>query len=170
MTSPASPLQEEGARVFFDALLVPHRSLSPRGFLLVMLLLGGVSFIAGVAFVLAGAWPVFGFFGLDVLLVYIAFRANYRAGRYYERVALTFAGLTVERVDIYGTRTEFRFEPTWLRVEMAEPPEHDSPLTLASHGRRLAIAGFLTPEERVKLAVDLRQALRFRQAALVGLA
>ena len=63
----------------FVARLTPHRSLSRAGFVLVMAVLGAISFAAGMVFLLIGAWPVFGFFGLDVLLVYCAFRANYRA-------------------------------------------------------------------------------------------
>src|SRR6202167_1788489 len=73
----------------FSAVITPHRSLSQTGFLIFMLCLGGLSFISGVAFVLMGAWPVCGFFGLDVLLVYVAFRANYRSGRAYEEVTVT---------------------------------------------------------------------------------
>jgi uncharacterized membrane protein len=168
MSAADSPNQTGDGRVFFDAVLKPHRSLSPFGFLIVMALLAGVSFVAGVVFVLAGAWPVFGFFGLDVLLVYIAFRANYRAARHLERVALTMDALKVERVDIYGARSEVRFEPAWLKVEMDDPPAHDSPLVLASHGRRVAIAGFLPPEERAELAAQLRESLRLRHAALAG--
>ncbi len=132
-----------------------------------MALLAGVSFVSGIVFMLAGAWPVFGFFGLDVLLVYIAFRANYRSAHHSERVALTTEALIIERVNIYGARSAVSFEPTWLRVEMDDPPAHDSALVLASHGRRLAIAGFLPPEDRARLAEDLREGLRLRQAALV---
>ena len=40
------------------------------------------------AVLLTGAWPVMGFFGLDVLLVYVAFKLNYRSGRLYETVEL----------------------------------------------------------------------------------
>jgi uncharacterized membrane protein len=163
-----SHAQTEETNVFFDALLKPHRSLSPQGFLIVMALLASASFVAGIVFMLAGAWPVFGFFGLDVLLVYIAFRANYRSARHSERVALTMEALIVERVNIYGARSQVSFEPTWLRVEIDDPPCHDSPLVLATHGRRLAIGGFLAPEERARLAADLREGLRLRQAALVG--
>ena len=96
----------------FRAVLVPHRSLSPTGFLILMSLLGGVSFVAGMAFLLAGAWPVFGFFGLDVLVVYIAFKLNYRAGRRYETVEVDPAALTVTRVEPSGRAQAFRFE-TW---------------------------------------------------------
>ena len=63
----------------FSAIITPHRSLSGTGFLVVMALVGGLSFIGGMFFFLLGAWPVIGFLGLDVLLVYWAFRANYRA-------------------------------------------------------------------------------------------
>ena len=54
----------------FSATITPHRSLGQAGFLVLMLVFGGVSFCTGVAFLLMGAWPVFGFFGLDVLLLY----------------------------------------------------------------------------------------------------
>ena len=70
----------------FSAIITPHRSLSARGFLLVMALVGGMSFIGGMFFFLMGAWPVIGFLGLDVLLVYWAFRANYRAAAAFEEV------------------------------------------------------------------------------------
>lgn len=153
MTNPSS------SAPLFDALLTPHRSLGPRGFLIFMCLLSGLSFTAGLAFYLAGAWPVVGFMGLEVLLVWIAFRLNYRDARQYERLVLTPALLTVERVTHHGERREWRFQPTWLRVEMADPPEPDSPLTLASHGRRLSIGSFLSAEERLDLAKALRRAL-----------
>src|SRR5690606_38230593 len=103
--------------------------------------------------------PVFGFCGLEVFLIWLCFRLSYRSGRMWERVRLTPAALTVERHLIDGTRQEWSFQPYWLRVVMDDPPEHDSRLTLASHGESLAIGGFLTPEERLDLARALRRAL-----------
>ena len=70
----------------FSAVLTPHRSLGPTGFLLFMLVLGGMSFAAGVTFLLLGAWPVFGFFGLDVRWSTGRSASNYRAARAYEEV------------------------------------------------------------------------------------
>ena len=64
----------ERTRLLFDAILRPHRSLGPRGFLALMIFVALVSFAAGIAFVSIGAWPVFGFFGLDALALYVAFR------------------------------------------------------------------------------------------------
>src|ERR1700740_1350140 len=88
--------------VLFEARLSPHRSLSRAGFTLLMGVLAPISFVVGVSFLMMGAWPVFGFFGLDVALVWLAFRVNYRAGRLYETVELTPETLTVTRVHRSG--------------------------------------------------------------------
>lgn len=145
--------------VLFDALLTPHRSLPPRGFLLLMGAVCLVSFIAGLAFFLIGAWPVVGFFGLDVLLIYGAFRVNYARGRMYETLRLTRDNLTVRRVSPKGEVRSWRFQPAWLQVIMDDPPRPESQLLLRSHGNSLAIGGFLTPRERLDLARTLREKL-----------
>jgi len=152
--------QAPGAEpLLFDALLTPHRSLPPRGFLLLMLVICAVSFATGLLFFVIGAWPVVGFLGLDVLLIYIAFRINYRRGRMHETLQLTRDDLTVRRVDHWGGVETWRFQPAWLQVQIDDPPRHESQLTLRSHGRALAIGSFLTAEERADLAKALRRAL-----------
>lgn len=163
----AAPAAEAAAPPSFDAVLHPQRSLSPSGFLSLMLVLAGISFTAGIAFLSVGAWPVLGFFGLDVLLVYAAFRLNYRSGRAYQTVQLTPTELVVRDVDPRGRERSWRFEPTWLRVELEEPPGPRSPLALCSHGGTLVIGAFLTPEEKRDFAAALRQALRDWRAGLV---
>ena len=99
---PIRKLAQNDDRVLFDAVLTPYRSLSPRGFLVLMIALSVVSFTAGVFFFLVGAWPVVGFLGLDVALVYIAFRINYRRARMYETLRLTRDALTVRRIEHRG--------------------------------------------------------------------
>ena len=144
---------------FFRALLTPHRSLGRTGF---MVLMGALIFgwlATGAIFLSQGAWPVFGFFGLDVLLIYVAFRLNYRSGRAYERVRLTERQLEVMRVGPGGEVGRWEFEPTWLQISMDNPPRHDSQLRLTSHGRSLVIGAFLTPAERVEVADALRNAI-----------
>lgn len=153
------PSEGPGGIHYFDAVLHPHRSLSPLGFWLVMGAVAGVSFAAGAIFLTAGAWPVFGFYGLDVALIYWAFRASYHSGRLYERVRLGPDRLVVERVSPSGAVWQWAFQPYWLKVEMDDPPAHDSHLTLRSHGRSLVIGAFLTPEERLEVASALRAAL-----------
>jgi uncharacterized membrane protein len=148
----ASPL-------LFDAVLTPHRSLSPRGFAILMGAMGLVGFSFGAAFILLGAWPIFGFCGIEWLLFYVLFRLNYRGALLQERVRLTPESLTIERQDPRGKVQSWSFQPYWLRIEMDDPPAHESVLALASHGRRLTIGNFLSPPERFKLAEALRAAL-----------
>lgn len=144
----------------FEAVLYPNPPLSRSGFLLFMAAFGLASFCAALPFTLMGAWPVTGFFALDVLLVYIAFRVVQRTARRRELVRLDSDGLHVWRIDPDGRARCWRFEPYWVRVEMDEPPRPGSLVTLTSHGRRLRIGAFLTPDERLDLARALRQALR----------
>jgi len=152
--------------VFFERVLWPHRSLPPRGFRLVMLGLGVMSFIAGVCFVAAGAWPVCGFFGLDVALLYLAFRLSYRSARQRETLRLADDQFTVERVDIYGERRLWRFQPFWLKVVLEERRDESNRLLLASHGKSIAIGDFLAPPVRRDLAATLREVLARWRAAL----
>lgn len=154
---------ENPGRIWFDAVLIPHRSLSPRGFLLVMAILGAMSFAAGAMFVLKGAWPVVGFFGLDVALVYLAFRANYRSGRNRELIRLTDRALEIARVSPYGRTSHLALEPAWVRVALAEFPSGDCRLSLRASGRDIPIAEWLSAPERRSLAQALKEAL-FRRA------
>ena len=143
----------------FDAVLYPNRSLGPRGFALLMTAIVAVSMAVGGAFALAGAWPVTGFLGLDVLLLYLAFRWNYRDSRRAEFIRLDQDGLTVRRVGADGASKEWRFDPVWVQVIIEEQKRPDSRLMLRSHGQSLTIGAFLTGEERLELALALRQAL-----------
>jgi uncharacterized membrane protein len=144
----------------FSAVITPYRSLGPRGFLIFMLCLGALSFISGMAFVLIGAWPVCGFFGLDVLLVYLAFRANFRSARAYEEVTVTASELTVRKVSQRGAVREFTVNPLWVRLDRTVHQEFGiERLFLVSRGRRLPIAAFLGPDEKASFARALAGAL-----------
>lgn len=161
----ASPAEAPKECEGFRAVLYPHRSLSPTGFLILMSAIGGVSFVTGMAFLLKGAWPVFGFFGLDVALVYAAFKLNYRSGRLYETVELTPQSLTITRVHPSGKQESFDFNPYWVRVRLAELPQGRNDLRLASHGREFAFGRFLTDDERRDLSLALSGALAQTRAA-----
>lgn len=150
---------------FFERVLLPYRSLPPRGFHALMLGLGLVSLAVGIGFVSVGAWPVFGFFGLDVALLYLAFRLNYRAARQRETLRLVGDAFTVERVGIYGQRRIWRFQAFWLRVRLEEWPDESNRLSVSSHGRHLVIADFMPPAMRRELAETIRGALaRWRRS------
>jgi uncharacterized membrane protein len=144
----------------FSAVLTPHRSLSRGGFIVLMLVLGGISLATGIVFLLAGAWPVFGFCGLDVLLVYLAFKVSYRSARAYEQVTVTPSELTVRKVSHHGRISEWTLNPLWVRLDRVVHAEFGiERLFLVSHGRRLAIAGFLGPDEKASFALALSAAL-----------
>lgn len=143
----------------FHAVLTPRRSLGPRGFLILMAAVGAMSFAAGMVFLVAGAWPVMGFFGLDVLLVYVAFRLNYRSGRLYETVDVTPARLTWTRVHPSGRQEQFDCNPYWARVNLREWPDGRTILSIVAQGKELAFGRFLTDDERRDLASALREAL-----------
>jgi uncharacterized membrane protein len=144
----------------FSAVITPHRSLGPTGFLIFMLCIGGLSFGCGVLFLMLGAWPVFGFFGLDVFLVYWAFRVNYRAARAYEEVTVTASELTVRKVNHRGGVREWTLNPVWVRLDRSVHEEFGiERLFLVSHGRRLPIAAFLGADEKASFAEALAAAL-----------
>ncbi len=159
-------LLETGGAPRFRALLMPYRSLGPRGFLVLMVLIGAVSFAVGIGFFAIGAWPVFGFFGLDAALVYGAFKLNYRSGRTHELVELTPSALTVTRVHPSGARETFDFNPYWVRVRLAEGRDGRTDLRLASHGDEFAFGRFLSDGERRDFAQALHDALRAARSAV----
>jgi len=152
--------------LFFERVLLPHRSLPPRGFQVLMLLLGLVSLGMGIGFVAIGAWPICGFFGLDVAALYLAFRLSYRSARRREVLRLAGDDFTVERVSIYGERAMWRFQPFWLRIVLEERADESNRLVVASHGRSLVIGDFLGAPMRRELADSLRTALTAWRAAL----
>ncbi len=155
-----------GGDLLFDAVLRPHRSLSPGGLVLLMAAVAAAGFFAGLAFWLRESWFVVGFFGLDTLLIYLAYHLNYRSGRLLETVQLSDSELLVRRVSPSGKVEKWSFHPYWVRIELAALGDDDNRLILTSHGRRLAIGAFLTPGERVEFANALRAALgRQRQPA-----
>jgi uncharacterized membrane protein len=157
MTADNDPNREP---TIFSAVLTPHRSLSPIGFLIFMAVLGGASFVTGVVFLLAGAWPVFGFLGLDVLLVWWAFRLNYRSAHAYEQVTVTPSELVVRKVNHYGRMREWTLNPVWVRLQRDVHEDFGlQRLFLESQGRQLTVAAFLSPKEREDFALALSGAL-----------
>ena len=144
----------------FSATLTPHRSLGRVGFLILMVLFGGISFVTGMLFLVIGAWPVFGFFGLDVLLLYWAFRLNYRHADAYEQVTVAPSTLKVRKVSHLGQAREWVLNPLWVRLDKIELEEFGiDRLFLISRGRKLTIASFLGPDEKASFARELGNAL-----------
>jgi uncharacterized membrane protein len=144
----------------FSATLTPHRSLSRNGFRLLMALLGGVGLIVGLVFVSVGAWPVGGFLGLDVALIYWAFAANYRAARAYEQITITGSEICLRKVCHRGKAAQWTLNPLWTRIDREAHEEFGLlGLFLVSRGRRITVASCLGPNEKARFAAALSSAL-----------
>lgn len=146
--------------LLFSAELKPYRSLSPRGFGLLLMFVGATCFGSGLLFWSMGAWPITGFFGLDLLAIQLAFRLNYRAARASESLELTEHELLVRQVAANGREQEHRFNPYWVRLEVERLPEWGiTRMALRSHGNRLLIGSFLNPDDREPFVQSLTAAL-----------
>ena len=145
---------------FFKALLTPHRSLGRTGFMLIM---GAMLFawtVTGVIMLVHGAWPVFGFFGLDVLGLYIAFRLNYRAARAREEVSLSRTSLDIRKVAPSGRAQEHRFTPFWIRFSVRRHEEIGiTNMSVQSRELSVPIGSFLNPKDRESFATEFGRAL-----------
>jgi uncharacterized membrane protein len=145
----------------FSARLTPHRSLNRTGFLVLMAFLSAVSFAAGLAFLLMGAWPVLGFFGLDIVAIYWAFRINFRHAKASEEIWVTPSELRVRRVSHRGHVVEFVLNPLWVQLDQKIHAEFGiEKLYLVSKGRRVSIGSFLGPDEKASFAKALLAALQ----------
>lgn len=144
----------------FDALLQPHCSLGPKGFYLLICVIATLSFTIGIFFAINGAWPILGFFGLDVLAVYVALRLSYRNGNLKERVTLMPNELTVLRTQPKGNISRWEFNPYWVRVHVFENRFGNGYVALCSHGKEVRLGTFLTSSERVDFARSLEAAIQ----------
>ena len=145
----------------FSTRLTPHRSLNQTGFVVLMVVVSAISFIGGLASAIMGAWPVLGFFGLDALAIYWAFKVNFRRARAYEEVSITLTELRLRRVSHRGHVMEWRFNPLWVRLDTVSHEEFGiENLYLVAHGQRVAIASFLGPDEKASFAKALLAGLQ----------
>lgn len=149
-----------GDPAIFSAVISPHRSLSGHGFIVMMGAVLATALFFGVIFHQLGAWPVLGFLGLGVVLIWIAFRASYRAAWARETVDVSVSEILVRRISAAGRITEWRFNPRWSRL-LVERDEEAAVrrLALASQGRELEIAYWLSPPEKADFASALSGAL-----------
>ena len=146
--------------MILDQVLRPSPPLSPRLLFAILCLVAAVNVAIALYFVLRGAWPIAPFLGGDVALLAWAFRASLIAARREEHVTLSRPMLRIARRPPRGRSDEVRFNPYWVRVDMDDPPDHWSQLTLWSHGKGLKIGTFLAPEARAQFALGLKTALR----------
>ena len=144
----------------FAARLTPYRSLSEKGFVLLMLFVGVSCFASGILFVSIGAWPVFGFFGLDALLIWGAFKLNYRSGRAFEEIAVWRDDIEFRQVSPAGRARIHRLNPFWTRFVVERHEEFGiMRMVLRERNREIDIGSFLNPADRDSFAMAFSAAL-----------
>lgn len=150
---------------FFEALLKPHRSLGRTGFTILIGALLLAWAVTGIIFLSHGAWPIFGFFGLDVVALYAAFRLNYRAARAREEVSMSRTELHIRKVSPSGKSEQHRFNPFWARFSVARHAEIGiTRMAVESREKIVPIGGFLNPDDRESFANAFSRALATAKA------
>nr|WP_283949612.1 DUF2244 domain-containing protein [Limobrevibacterium gyesilva] len=143
----------------FEAVIVPHRSLSRRGRRVVLGAIGAMCCATAAAFFWLGAWPVSGFAGMEVPLAILLFHLNVRAARASELVMLSEQGLRIVRTDARGVRRERRLPASWLNVQLDDRPGRVPVLLLVARDVREEIGRSLNEDEKRDLAAALQEAL-----------
>ncbi len=155
----AVPPERHQGPVFMQAELAPNRSLANPAFFALMVAISVISFTAGIFYLSIGAWPVLPFFGLDVFLVWLAFKISYRDGRAREFVRVDSRDIEVVRQHPTGHRRRYRLPTGWVTLKLYDPDAHHAQLALQAHGRALVLGQFLSPPERSEFATALGEAI-----------
>lgn len=146
-------------RLYMDAVITLNRSLSPAGFKVLFGFVVAVNVLFAIFLFSLGAWPAPMFLGLDVLLVWLAFRASFRAAERAERVQVSAQEVTV----LHDGRTVWRSPTAFTRVDVEEIGEDQRRVRLRLSARAFTVAKSLGHLERAAFAVALQDAIRTAQ-------
>jgi uncharacterized membrane protein len=154
-------MQEDTSARHWSVTLTPHRSLTREGFVALMAILVLLNLAGGLLFFVAGAWPVTGFMGLDVVLVWWAFRQNFTDGRRAERISIARDRVTLQRLSLSGPGETLEFNRRWLKVELEFDVARNvvGRLLLVYQGRKTEVGAFLGGDERRSLCTEIKAAL-----------
>lgn len=145
--------------ILFEAEMRPNCSSSRRALKVLGLTLSAVMVPVALGFSLAGAWPVFGFMGVELIALVALLHYNHRHGNVVERIAVTERHVRLERVNHWGRRENWAFPRHWARINLVGPGAPNSRLEVLSHGRKVALGSFLTATERHEIWSSLRRFL-----------
>lgn len=147
------------APLYMDAVIKPNRSMSRRGLHVVLGVMIAFNLMVAVFLLVLGAPPVLPFLGLDVLAVWLALRASFRAAERAERIRVTAEAVTVSREDEKGARVIWTSPTAFTRVGVDQPGEHETRVRLMMSRKRLTLGRALSPPERVDFARALERAI-----------
>tara|TARA_Y100000766_G_C18747986_1_gene527002 strand:- start:393 stop:860 length:468 start_codon:yes stop_codon:yes gene_type:complete len=147
-------------KTFLDITVLPYRSLSKKGFRNLMFIVCFIFFSVGIFFWYIGAWPVFGFIGLDVFLLYYAFKINYRSGEIFETVKILSQKLYITRNFPSGKKQIWSLDSYWTKVEILNPSKHQHNLIVKSKNKVVLLGSFLNYSDKKKLLSKIQSALK----------
>jgi uncharacterized membrane protein len=146
--------------LYMDAEIKPNRSLSERGFIILISVITVANIASALVFLRLGATYVPIFLGIDLLAVTLAFIASFRSARVIERVQVSAEEVKVTYETPKATRVVWESPTVFTRVT-TERDEEDRvmALRLALSGRQTAVAAALSPRERGEFAKALEDAI-----------
>lgn len=145
--------------IFLNITIYPHRSLSKNGFAILMTVIIILCSAGGIIFWYLGAWPVFGFFGLDIILIYLAFKINYRSGKIYERLLIASKKLMISRCFPSGKIQTWDLDPRLAYVELVKI-NNNSQLLIKSNEKVVSVGSFLNLFDKEKLEKRINEGLK----------
>jgi uncharacterized membrane protein len=148
-------------KAIFSVTIFPHRSLAPKGFAILLIAVAFINLAGGIVLWHIGAWPVIGFMGLDVALIWFALHWNYRQAYRHEQITVTAAELRLSRYFRDRVLEQVTFPRIFAYVELEQDRDRDltGRLLLRSKGSSYEIGSFLGAHERLALAQALGKAL-----------
>ncbi len=139
----------------FSRVARRNNSLSSTGRFLVFAFLFAVSVGIAAGFALLGAWLILPFAGLEMLVLYLAFRCMDRRAGDFERIAITGDRVEIE-IREAGRLESFELNRCWAQLVGGD----DGRLALRSHGRDVRIGRHLNDEQRLALKHEIGRHLR----------
>jgi len=147
-------------KYYLDIKIYRNQSLTTRGLYILMFFITIPASYIAISFYVLGAWPVLGFMGFEILLIYIAFKILFYNNKFYEHIILDSEKLNILFKKKNKIIKKIELEPTWVQVKIEKIYENEDTLIVSSHGKKIILANYLIPEERLKLAGKIKSGLR----------
>jgi uncharacterized membrane protein len=145
--------------LYMDAEIKPNRSLSERGFILLISLITAVNCVWTVVFVRMGAPLAPIFMAADVLAVFVAFMASFAAARRIERVQVSARDVRITLETPKQSRVVWESPTAFTRVLVEVEDEQTIGVRLGLSGKAVDVAAALSPRERGEFAQALQRAI-----------
>jgi uncharacterized membrane protein len=147
------------ASLYMDAVITPHRSLSERGFIILISIVTVANCASAAVFLAMGAKLVPIFLGIDMLAIFVAFVASFRAARVVERVQVSARDVRIVRETPKASLVVWESPTAFTRVSVVKDEDRVVALNVALSGKEAPVASALSPRERAEFAKALERAI-----------